>query len=330
MKFKNTSDFNQALERRLSDGADGNPDLLLERARSVAYERLFARIEKVAFLTGGQAVDKQLAASLFAGVSTIDADSVIFSEIVKELKFDKITDLGRQHKSILGFAREVVDTDLGDNFSYRIVESESLFFNDADEKGLGHRFRMECDVCDEYLCKLILDVGLENERYRIPTETLPGRNLLRFAEIENPKIQTACKEYLIAGKVCVFTKNHANPEFNRLSDLAHVARLIQVGGLDQDRIVEGIAVFATYRNHITHLLQEPMPEPPNHWHQEFGRVAQFCNLNLDLKEAHQLVRQTVEPLFTRAYSLSLDLSQDRQPMVDFDRSFPSEEGSSER
>ncbi|MBX9720869.1 MAG: hypothetical protein K2X81_05715 [Candidatus Obscuribacterales bacterium] len=330
MKFKNTSDFNQALERQLRDGAEGNRDLIFDRTQRVAYERLFARIEKVAFLTGGQAVDKHLAASLFSGVSTIDADSVIFSEIVKEMKFDKITDPGRQHKSVLGFAREVVGTDLGDNFSYRIVESESKYFSDAEEKGLGHRFYVECDVCDTYLTKLIYDVGLENERYRIPTQTLPGRNLLRFAEIKNPAIQVTCPEYLIAGKICVFTKNHAEPKFERLNDIAHAARLIQAGGLDEDRLIEGLAVLATFRNHIPHLLREPMPEPPKHWHEGFAEVAGFCNLNLDLKEAHQLVRQTVEPLFTRAYTLSLDLSQDRQPMLDFDRSSRSEGGCGER
>ncbi len=328
MKFKKASDFNQALERELRDGATGNPELAFDRTQRVAYERLFARIEEVAFLTGGQAVDKHLAASLFSGVSTIDADSVLFNDVVKELRLDKITDLSRQHRSVLGFVRELAGTDIGDHFSYRVVDSK--FFTDAEETGLGHRFYMEVDAGEVYLAKVIFDVGLENERYRIPTQNLPGRNLLRFAEVENPKIQVACKEYLIADKLCVFMKNNGNPDFDRLNDMAHAARLIQVGGLDEDRLVEGIAVYATFKNNIPHLLREPMAEPPKHWLKDFDSVAQFCNLNLDLTEAHQLVRQTVEPLFTRAFSLSLDLSQDRQPMLDFDKSFPSESGSGER
>lgn len=282
---------------KYKDGAEFENDLLKElqkQARSVqefqdlkvqlVTERLLARMDVRNFiLAGGAAVKYQVCPSPY----TRDVDLLIVEHKVKELQLNRMNTDERANW-LLDWVKEELAESTGDFFRFRTEHAYAI--NDLGEGEPCARIILAVELNRHDFIMLELDLALSDKQ--IPTQIISGRNMLGFAQVENPRIQTMCPEYLIADKSTLYLKECSNENFDRVNDLAHTALLIKRCNLNQEQLVEGLAIYAIKRG-VIEKLSSPIPDPPDWWNSQFEESMEQSDTDMTLTQAMDLVRDTL-------------------------------------
>jgi hypothetical protein len=94
-----------------------------------------------------------------------------------------------------------------------------------------------------------VDVALQDGD--VPSQIVQGRDMLRFAEVDNPLVRTVTPEYLVADKITLYLEEHGRPDANRVKDICHAVLLIQNCSLDNRTLAESFAERAAHREVVT-------------------------------------------------------------------------------
>jgi Nucleotidyl transferase AbiEii toxin, Type IV TA system len=165
VKYASAADFRRALEARLfAQSRDGGVSLVRLR-KSVAFDRLLARLFAVApdrwVLKGGLALDYRLGAK---ARTTMDVD---------------VAGRGGEDATTADLLA-TGELDLGDHFSFAIERTTKL---DQLVEGPAVRYHVRADLAGRLFEEFNLDVGFDFPVGWKP-ETLNGPDLLSFADIE--------------------------------------------------------------------------------------------------------------------------------------------------
>ncbi len=209
MRYASAAAFRRALETRLlALGRDGGGSLVRLR-KSVAFDRLLARLFTVVpdrwVLKGGLALDYRLGKK---ARTTMDID---------------LAGPGGEDAATADLLA-TGELDLGDHFSFVIERTAKL---DQLVEGPAVRYHVRADLAGRLFEEFLLDVGFDFPTGWVP-ETLRGPDLLSFADIDRVEAPSLPLELQIAEKVHAYTRGYgqsgmASTRVKDLVDLALIA-----------------------------------------------------------------------------------------------------------
>lgn len=284
MKYKNGAEFENDLLKELQEQARSVQEFQDLKVQ-LATERLLARIDiHDAILAGGAATKYQA----FPSPYTRDIDLMIAENKVKELGLNKMN-TDKRAETLLDWVKEQLSESKGDFFRFRAEHAYAIA--DLGEGEPCARIIIAIELNRHDFIMLELDLALADKQ--IPARVMPGRNMLGFAGVKNPRIQIMCPEYLIADKTTLYLKERGNEHFDRVNDLAHAALLIERCNLNQEYLVQGLTAYATQRG-VAGKLTEPIPAPPDWWNDKFEESMEQSKSDMTLREAIDLVGNTLK------------------------------------
>jgi hypothetical protein len=215
VKYASGAAFRQTVESRLVDlSRDGGASLARLR-KSVAFDRLLARLFAAApdrwVLKGGLALDYRLGKK---ARTTMDID----------LAGPRGEDAAAADLLATG------ELDLGDHFSFTIERTAKL---DQLVEGSAVRYHVRADLAGRLFEEFLLDVGFDFPTGWEP-ETLHGADLLAFADIEPVKAPSLPLELQIAEKVHAYTRGYGQSGIasTRVKDLVDLALIASTSPAD--------------------------------------------------------------------------------------------------
>ncbi|HEY9868734.1 MAG TPA: nucleotidyl transferase AbiEii/AbiGii toxin family protein, partial [Candidatus Obscuribacterales bacterium] len=113
-------------------------------------------------------------------------------------------------------------------------------------------------VGDGSFTSIQIDAGMKPQG--VPVQQVSGRDVLGFADIPNPHITTASREYIAGDKISLFLETG----MERPRDLVHAALLLEEGKYDPGALGNWIEKLARYRGVEGKLLSD-LPEPVGEW-----------------------------------------------------------------
>jgi hypothetical protein len=126
-----------------------------------------------------------------------------------------------------------------------------------------------------------------------PLESINGRDWLRFAGIEPPKILMLSKEQQFSEKLHAYTLPRENPN-SLVKDLIDMALLISEGNLNRELVVKALKVTFTKRK--THDLPDKLIPPPKEWGPIFQRLSLICKLDKNIEAAFKVLSEFVDDI----------------------------------
>ncbi len=288
------------LEQKLKEQAERNGRIqdYKNLKQELAIERFMARIDSdIAIVKGGAATMFMLSNS----PHTNDVDLIITDKVVESLRLhqmdpyiraDALAELVQDH--LRGGAK-------GDFFRFKLEDA----FPITDLKP-GHacvRIDISVMVGKSEMHFLQVDVALQDGK--VPSQLLPGRNMLGFAQVDNPQIRTVTPEYLVADKITLYLEEHGKPDANRVKDIVHAALLIQKCSLSKDRLKELLVDRALHRE-VVDKLSEPLPNPPECWNDRFDELIEQANSNMSMGDAMETIRDTMNNVYDNASEASIE------------------------
>lgn len=276
--------FRRALEERLkraslTDQIDPN-----RLRRQVSFDRLLARLfrEESApwVLKGGYALELRFKAAR----STVDIDLTV-QRVAASAS-------GDQNQIVREMLQSAADISLGDWFEFAVGPA-SMDLTAAPYGGA--RYPVEARMDERIFARFHLDAGVGDVVMR-PLETIMCRDWLGFAGIESSRILMIAREQQFAEKIHAYTlpRNAAN---SRVKDLVDLALLIGSGGLDKQRIREGLRL--TFERRGTHDLPASLVPPPTDWQIPFHALAEECGLPTDVAAVFAGVQEFVEEVLAQ-------------------------------
>jgi hypothetical protein len=264
MKYNNPSDYIVALERELERVSHSNELFLAELRKDMALERLIARFDPdKSAVKGGFGVRTLVAGSPL----TQDIDLLIENKDWQALNKDQL------FKFVAEYVVDHITTEGPDQFKF--TPTSSARFADLDSDQAAARIWAQVSVAGRSFGAVVIDAGVKQAN--LPTERASGRDVLAFAEVENPVITTLSREYLIADKVTLFLQKGV--EGDRPRDVVHAALLLENGKYNEDKLAEWLDRLGEQRG-VAGYLGETLEPAPKSWAMKVNSICDRYGLQL--------------------------------------------------
>ncbi len=283
MRYTTAAAFRRALEARLLQHARATGLPLVRLRRLVVFERLLARLVKVApdrwMLKGGLALDYRLGS---------------------RARTTKDMDLGRCDEETAAMAdlRAAMHLALDDFFVFQIERTGHL---DTTLEGAAVRYRVRAELASRLFETVTLDIGFSPPGAFAP-ESLTTSDLLAFAGIEPLVIPVLPLAQHVAEKVHAYTRTYgqrgiASTRVKDLIDLVLIASMPSLHAGDLRRALE-----TTFASRATHPLPAVLPPPPSSWAAPYAKMAAEVGIDLSLPAGHSAAARFLDPLLSGATS----------------------------
>jgi hypothetical protein len=278
VRYASAAAFRRALETRLlALSRDGGGPLLRLR-KSVAFDRLLARLFAVApdrwVLKGGLALDYRLGKK---ARTTLDID---------------LAGPGGEDAATADLLA-TGELDLGDHFSFTIERTAKL---DQLVEGSAVRYHVRADLAGRLFEEFLLDVGFDFPTGWEP-ETLRGPDLLAFADIEPVLAPSLPLELQIAEKVHAYTRGYGRSGIasTRVKDLVDLALIASTSSVGADRLRR--ALRETFTQRERHELPAALRRPPADWRVPYA-MALEVGLAAELDRGYELAARLLDPVLS--------------------------------
>jgi len=267
VRYETAAAFRRALEDRLKDRSHREGALLARLRKQVAFERLLARLLRVApgqwALKGGFALQLRMPDR---ARTTRDID------LAWQVQEDEL----------LERLIEVTIEDLGDFFSFRVERTSA----DPDRMGGAHRFRVAASLAGRLFETFILDVGEGDGLAVTQSEALTTPDLLGFAGIEPVTVPAIPLTRQVAEKLHAYTRRYEGDRVSsRPKDLVDLALIAQLFSLDAAALLHDLQ--EVFFGRATHDLPSNLPTPPTEWRVPYRQLAGEVGLNADPNAGHR-------------------------------------------
>jgi len=276
VRYTSAAAFRRALETRLLALSRDGGESLVRLRKSVAFDRLLARLFAVApdrwVLKGGLALDYRLGAK---ARTTMDID---------------LAGPGGEDAATADLLA-TGELDLGDHFSFAIERTAKL---DQLVEGSAVRYHVRADLAGRLFEEFLLDVGFDFPTGWEP-ETLHGPDLLAFADIEPVEAPSLPLELQIAEKVHAYTRGYGQSGMasTRVKDLVDLALIASTSSVDADRLNRALRETFTQRDR--HELPGALPRPPADWRVPYARMAFEVGLAAELDRGYERAARLLDP-----------------------------------
>jgi len=279
VRYASAAAFRRAIETRLlALSHDGGVSLVRLR-KSVAFDRLLARLFAVApdrwVLKGGLALDYRLGSrsrvTMDVDLAGPDGEDAATADLL--------------------VAQEL---DLGDHFSFAIERTAKLAQLD---EGAAVRYHVRADLAARLFEEFALDVGVNFPAGWEP-ETLQGPGHLIFADIEPVRAPSLPLELQIAEKVHAYTRGYGQSGMasTRVKDLVDLALIASAAPVNADRL--GRALQETFGQRGRQELPGALPRPPADWRVPYARMALEVGLAAELVRGYELAARLLDPVLS--------------------------------
>lgn len=298
MKFDNPKDFSAALNERLNKEAEksGRMQDLAKLKIEVAIERFLYRIShSLGAVKGGTA------AMLFMqnAPHTKDLDLVISENLVKEFGLNEMEPAARAEKLAEIINEEILKPRKKDFF--RFVYEQATPITDLKPGHACARLTFRVMLGADEIHALLVDVALQNGP--LPTITAPAKDMLNFADVENPEVRIVTPEYLFADKVTLYLEEHGRPDADRVKDIVHAALVAKTKNLNLDELADMMADRAIHRE-VVEKLKTKIPEAPDRWKDQFEELREEAQSSMTMKEAIVVIEDTVRKVREKAIEIA--------------------------
>jgi hypothetical protein len=272
--YASAAAFRAALEARLQAIAKAEGIDLQRLRRQVSFDRLLARLfaDKNApwLLKGGYAMELRLQKA----------------RTTKDIDLTVSAGLPGGPTRLLALLQDSA-AGVGNDDFFRFTIGTSVMDLDAAPEG-GARYPVTASLAGREFTRFHLDVGIGDEVVP-PIEHIGSRDWLDFAGIPPAVCPAISREQQFAEKLHAFTKPREAGPNSRVKDLIDMALLIQMGGIDRQKLDE--AMRLTFNRRGTHDLPPESPQPPETWRGPYGRLAEECGLNWSMDESVRAIAE---------------------------------------
>jgi predicted nucleotidyltransferase component of viral defense system len=273
--------FRAALDTRLRNIAQSRGTDLQRLQRSVAFERLlarlFARDDPPWLLKGGYALELRLEDR---ARSTLDLD-VSVPDPARLQSLAAGDEAATPLRAVYEHLGRAAGRNLSDGFDFLIRRPKG---EQTGAPGGGIRCSVEARLAGRAYARFHLDVGLGDAVLGQP-EWIDGSPLLDFAGIPAPRVALYPVEQQFAEKVHAYTFPWQARVNTRVKDLVDLVLLVDSDLLDPDHVRQAVA--ATFDTRKTHQLPTQLPEPPIDWSDSYAALARELGLPvLNLESAY--------------------------------------------
>lgn len=286
MKYQTAGAFRQALETRLKAQARGNQQSLVRLRKSVAFDRLMARLLAVApdrwILKGGLALDYRLQEN---ARTTLDVD------------FLRPDGEEAAHADLIAAQSVALD----DFFAFEIERTDRL---DDVLEGIATRYRATCTLASHRFEMIAIDIG-HGDVLIGDTDLLTGSDLLAFAGIASVAIPVIPIAQIIAEKVHAYTRTYgATQSSSRVKDLVDLVLIQRNETVNAGAVRQAFQI--TFEHRGTHPLPDRLPPPPSNWRMPFAKLAGPLDVPNDIDLALTLVAAFLDPVLNGSLSDDVD------------------------
>lgn len=283
MKYDSLKEYWDALNERLEQVSAGNEALRMELQRDAGLERLAARFDPAkSAVKGGFGVRTLVP----GGPLTQDLDILIENNDWQGLSKEKIYQL------VGDYVLEQIAGEGQDRFTFKPTSAAS--FADMGPDQAAARIYIQVSVGDKSFGAVTIDAGLKDPS--VPVEQHAGRDVLGFAEVENPIITTPTREWLAADKLTLVLEQGL--EGDRPRDAVHGALLIEEGTYNEAALAQWIEKFADRRG-VLALLTEPLEQPSKMWNMQVNQICSRNGMMLTADACFERISGVFERLFGR-------------------------------
>lgn len=283
MKYKTAAAFRVALEARLLNHSRGTGLPLVRLRKSVAFDRLLARLvfdqPDRWVLKGGYALQLRLEHAL---------------NVIPRTTRDVDLQTPLPRASVREALVRAALIDLGDWTQFNVSEPAIL---PEDEQALWHaaiRFQVEMLLDGRHFETFNVDIGLHDSMIQ-QADVLALPSLLEFADIPTVRVPCYPLAQHIAEKVHAYTRVYASGPSTRVKDLVDLLLIAELGvALSSSELRQALEKTFTERGS---KLPDHLPDPPASWGRSYRELAREVHLRqLSLDDAIDAVRQFIDPL----------------------------------
>jgi hypothetical protein len=283
MKYDNYYEYLEALEQKLQQNSHGNETLFVDLRKDMALERLAARFDPgQSAVKGGFGVRTLVPGSPLTQDMDILIDNKDWQGLSKEQAFKLVGEYIVDHMSMEG----------SDQFKY--TPTGSAKFVDLGPDQAAARIWAQVSVAERSFGTVVIDAGVKDQS--VPVERASGRDVLGFAEVENPIITTVSREYLAADKVTLFLEKGIYGD--RPRDIVHGALLLEEGKYNEAALSTWIEKLGERRG-VTGLLAEPLEPPTKAWGMKVNSICDRYGLQLNVESCYERIGGMLDRLFGR-------------------------------
>lgn len=272
MRYSSPSAFRQALERRLRDASLEGGLPLVRLRKTVAFDRLLARL--VAVQSSDWLLKGGLALQLRTGTK---------SRTTKDIDLHML-ERGAEAREFLIAACRV---DAEDWFEFEVGRPSSM---PGDAVRLPVTSRLDGRVFESFHVDIARgDVIAE------PLDRMTVTDLLAFADIPPTEVPCYPVPQQVAEKLHALTLPRGDRDNSRVKDLVDLVLLAEAVRLELGAC--RAATAATFAARATHALPEGLPEPPSDWAGPYRRLAAEAGLaDATIDAGMRKARSTFEPI----------------------------------
>jgi hypothetical protein len=277
MRYETPAGFRQALDQRLLDRSRRTGESLVRLRKSVAFDRLLARLTAAApgrwVLKGALALDFRLAGR---GRTTKDLDLVRGDD-----EESATTDL---------LAAQTID--LRDSFVFSVEKVGRPEHAGGD----AVRYRVRAELAGRLFEDVLVDVGFSDPLGWQP-ERLRGPDLLSFADIEPVEVPALPLEQQVAEKVHAYTGTYGDGgPSSRVKDLVDLVLVKTSMTLEAARLRQALDV--TFESRGRQSLPSSLPPPPPDWAAAFRKYAVEVGIDADVRVGYSEATALLDPVLS--------------------------------
>jgi hypothetical protein len=269
--YETPAAFRMALQAHLRNIAQDQGIDLQRLQRSVAFERLLARLfaqdDPPWLLKGGYALELRLRGR---ARSTLDLD----------ISIPDPTGLGpvdegdsSPEEQVYDRLQRAAEIDLGDGFRFLVQQPRTA---QAGAPAGGIRCAIDARLAGRTFARFRLDVGLGDAVLDEP-DWVEAPGLLTFAGIPAARVALYPVAQQLAEKTHAYTFPWRDRDNTRVKDLVDLVLLIDSGMLRTDNVRRALA--ATFETRNTHSLPARPPQPPSSWQEPYAALARELELS---------------------------------------------------
>ena len=277
MRYKEPEAFRTALEERLRQRSGGDARDLSRRRRTVAFDRLLARLAAAEpggwMLKGGAALEFRM------------PDRVRTTRDVDLAPPETADPVGR-------FLDDVSTDPFGDWFSFRVTRRREL--SEGPDRGPIVRLSLEASLGGRTFERFVVDVAVGVEVPATAERITLGR-VLGFAEVPEVTLAVIDLRTHWAEKLSAYLRRYDDRPNTRVKDLVDLVLLIE-NGLAPDRRLRK-AIETTFARREQSLPASTLPSMAADWSVPFAEMSTELGLDTtDAADAHA----SVEAFWRRA------------------------------
>jgi predicted nucleotidyltransferase component of viral defense system len=258
--------FRQALETRLRERSFKTSLPLLRLRKSVAFDRLLARIAKQSgkrwVLKGGLALEWQFGER---ARTTMDIDASVLEQMPPRRVLDEL--------------RKAASLNLSDWFEFEVGEPSP---SATGAPFGGYRFSVRCLLDGRDFERFSVDVGMGDPIIEKP-RLIKGPDLLRFAGVTPSKVRCYPLSSQIAEKLHAYTRPHEGRESSRVKDFVDILLIASFVPFRSQALRK--AIHATFQTRASHKAPPSLPPPPAAWALPYSRMARELRLSWSTLES---------------------------------------------